>query len=116
MHNYYIKYFFLVIFPISILFSYEVKTIFSQDRIEENESSESILAREQFISVRRAGGPGIVMPVSAYEEALRQKLLITDDKNIPGSLTSLTSWISVNPTGMFYNVTGNNYISGRTNS
>src|SRR5438067_1229725 len=116
MRNYSIRYFFHVIFAISMLFSYEVKTIFSQDRIEENESSESILAREQFISVRRAGGPGIAMPITAYEDALSQKLLITEDKNIPGSLTRLTSWVSVNPTGMFYNVTGNNYISGRTNS
>lgn len=90
--------------------------IFSQNNDEENESGESILQREQFISERRAGGPGKTLPADAYEKAVKQKMLITEDKNIPGSMTATTNWVSVNPTGMFYGVTNNNYISGRTNS
>src|SRR5258706_142831 len=82
----------------------------------ENESSEEIWARESFFVMRRAGGPNKVLPPFTYEIAARQKSLIPEDRNIQNSITRTTSWVSVNPTGMFYNVTGNNYISGRTNS
>ncbi len=88
------------------------KTIYAQDNtgIFENETSEEILAREQFILMRRAGGPGRVLPSNAYANAILQKSLMPKD-NI-----NTTNWVSVNPIGVFYGVTGNNYISGRTNS
>src|SRR5438034_2506369 len=85
---------------------------FSQD----DESPEEIRQREEFIYIRRAGGPGKIIPSGAYQLALQQKSRITEDKNIPFSPTASVSWTSVNPTGMFYAFTNNNYISGRTNS
>jgi len=85
-------------------------------QIYENETGESIWEREQFIYTRRAGGPGMMLPANAYENALRQKETLPMDKNNPRSITSAVNWISVNPIGLFYNFTGNNYISGRTNS
>jgi photosystem II stability/assembly factor-like uncharacterized protein len=89
------------------------KTLYAQNNnsgILENESSEEILAREQFILMRRAGGPGKVLPPNAYEDAIRQKSLMPRDN------TTTVNWVSVNPIGLFYSWTGNNYISGRTNS
>ena len=83
---------------------------------EDAESSEEIFAREQFIYDRRAGGPGKTIPEDAYTNAVLQKLLIPEDRNNPNSITSNINWISVNPIGMFYARTGNNYVSGRTNS
>jgi photosystem II stability/assembly factor-like uncharacterized protein len=82
----------------------------------EGESGEEIMAREQFIYMRRAGGPGKIIPFDAYSNAIVQKSLLPEDRNIPGSKTALVNWVSVNPIGMFYQRTGNNYISGRTNS
>jgi len=87
---------------------------FAQD-ILENETSESIWEREQFIYVRRAGGPGNSLPSDAYADALRHKETMIKD-NETNSMTSMVNWISVNPIGLFYNVTGSNYVSGRTNS
>jgi photosystem II stability/assembly factor-like uncharacterized protein len=87
---------------------------FSQDLLE-NETGESIWEREQFIYMRRAGGPGMVLPPNIYADALRHKETLQKD-NQTHSYTSLVNWISVNPTGMFYLVTNNNYVSGRTNS
>jgi len=107
---------FVIAFLAVILFGGEAKILYSQDGVSENESSEEILAREQFILMRRAGGPGRIMSPFAYEDAIRQKALLQEDKNMHNSFTSTTNWVSVNPAGMFYNVTGNNYISGRTNS
>ncbi|HMQ69523.1 MAG TPA: T9SS type A sorting domain-containing protein [Ignavibacteria bacterium] len=89
---------------------------FCQDNISENESSESILQREEYKLVKRAGGPGKVLPPDTYEKAVIQMRNIPEDRNIPGSSTSFTGWQSVNPTGMFYARTNENYISGRTNS
>jgi len=91
-----------------------VSVTYSQDE-EENESSESIFEREKFINERRAGGPEMKVPSFAYEKAVIQMRNIPEDRNLSNSITSLTSWVSVNPTGMFYGVTNNNYISGRTN-
>jgi len=89
--------------------------VYSQDFEEdENETSETILQREQFINERRAGGPGKVLPKLAHEKAVLQKMKIPEDKNT-NSITSTTSWVSVNPEGMWYEVTDDNYISGRTN-
>lgn len=92
--------------------------IFAQAEVEspENETGEKILAREEFIMTRRAGGPGKILLPSAYPEALIQKSKLPQDKNISGSPTRLGNWVSINPTGMFYQRTNANYISGRTNS
>ena len=105
----------LVFFAV-ILFSGDAKIVYSQTGVSENESSEEIMAREQFILMRRAGGPGKILSPFAYEDAVRQKGLLPDDKNMHNSMTSTTNWVTANPLGMFYAVTNNNYISGRTNS
>lgn len=88
--------------------------IFAQEQ-DENESPESILARDEYINTRRAGGPGITLPLDVYEKAVYQKSLMPEDKNLH-SITSLVNWVSVNPIGMWYQRTNNNYVSGRTNS
>ena len=83
---------------------------------EEGETSETIFERERYISVRRAGGPEKTLPKDAYTNAIIQKSKLVKDSEIQSSVTSGSSWVSVNPVGMFYNLTGSNYISGRTNS
>src|SRR5436853_7019747 len=83
-----------------IIFSTDIKVLYSQDGLE-NESSEEIMERENFIKMRRSGGPGQVLPQFAYELAAQQKSQIQEDRNIQNSITRLTSWVSVNPTGMF---------------
>lgn len=83
---------------------------------ENQETGEEIFLREQFIYMRRAGGPGMTIPPGAYQRALYQKSLLPEDRNIQGSPTATVNWISVNPIGLFYLRTNNNYISGRTNS
>jgi len=82
---------------------------------EEGESEETIYQREQYIYERRAGGPGKKLSKEAYNNAVLQKSRIIKDSETD-SPTSVGGWVSVNPTGMFYNLTGSNYISGRTNS
>lgn len=105
------------IFSLILSFNFNIKIVFAQEEtIFENETGEEILAREQFITMRRAGGPGKVLPPNAYSDALVQKSKMTEDRNVPNSPTSLTNWISINPIGMFYFFTNNNYVSGRTNS
>ena len=89
---------------------------FSQENSEENETSETILQREQYRLERRAGGPGKTVPFDAYEKAVVEMRNLPEDRNLPNSLTSTTGWQSVNPTGMFYGRTNDNYIAGRTNS
>jgi photosystem II stability/assembly factor-like uncharacterized protein len=84
--------------------------------IEEGETSETILQRERYILDKRAGGPGLKLPNDAYEKAVIQMMQMPKDSDVPGSFTSLTSWVSVSPLGMFYARTGANYVSGRTNS
>lgn len=81
---------------------------------EENESGESIRERQEFINVRRAGGPGKVLPKNAYENALKQRQRLVEEENAIDAVSS--SWKSVNPTGMFYQITNANYLSGRTNA
>ena len=83
--------------------------------IYENESGESIREREQYIYVRRAGGPGNILPQNTYEMAARHKETMIKDRET-NSMTSMVNWISINPIGLFYLVTNNNFISGRTNS
>jgi photosystem II stability/assembly factor-like uncharacterized protein len=108
------KNFILIIIVLSI--SLPIIAYSQEETFGENETGEEILAREQFILMRRAGGPGKILPQDAYSNAIKQKNNLPYDKNILSSPTRLTNWISINPSGMFYNVTGNNYISGRTNS
>lgn len=87
-----------------------------EEYLLENETSEEILAREEFILTRRAGGPGQILSPMTYPDAVYQKSLMVRDKDIQQSHTHVTDWVSINPTGMFYQFTNNNYISGRTNS
>ena len=95
-----------------LLFAYQMNYCFAQ----EDESGESILEREEFILTRRAGGPGMKIAFDAYSKAVEQKSNIPEDRNLPGSKTRTTNWLSINPIGMFYQRTNANYISGRTNS
>jgi photosystem II stability/assembly factor-like uncharacterized protein len=88
----------------------------SQSGVVSAESGEEILERESFYNMRRAGGPGKLIPDGSYENAMAQSRRMEKDKNTLNSLTALTNWVSVNPNGLFYNRTGSNYISGRTNS
>lgn len=107
---------FLRLFPFLFIFisvSVNAQSLFNNEE-ENGESSETIFERERFIYERRAGGPGKKLPKDAFTKALIQKNLIQKDSEIDGP-TSAVSWVSVNPTGMFYNLTGSNYISGRTN-
>lgn len=101
---------------IALLIILTTPILFLAQESEENETGESIMQREQFIYVRRAGGPGKKLPPNAYELALREKESLLLDANVLHSLTRSVAWQSVNPTGMFYSRTGNNYIAGRTNS
>ncbi len=89
--------------------------VHSQDP-EESESSEKIEQRERYYIERRAGGPGLKLPPGTYEKAVQHMMQMPKDSDMPGSMTSLTSWVSVNPVGMFYARTNANFISGRTNS
>ncbi|MBS1516862.1 MAG: hypothetical protein JSS91_02115 [Bacteroidetes bacterium] len=89
---------------------------FQNNGENENETSESIMQRQQFINVRRAGGPGKKLPKNALEKAFAQKEKIVKNADISNSITASTRWTSVNPTGMFYQVNNASYISGRTNS
>ncbi|MCE1164215.1 MAG: T9SS type A sorting domain-containing protein [Bacteroidetes bacterium] len=87
-----------------------------EEYLLENESSEEILAREEFILTRRAGGPEQVLSPIVYPNAIIQKSSMVKDRDITNNHTHNNIWISINPTGMFYQFTNNNYISGRTNS
>ncbi len=97
------------------LFIFFSTDLFGQDT-EEFETAETIAQRERYIIDRRAGGPGMKVPDGAYERAVIEKMQIPKDIDMPGSFTAMSSWVSVNPKGMFYSRTGNNFISGRTNS
>ena len=89
--------------------------LFSQEDAE-HETPESIKQREEFIDMRRSGGPERSYTPYAYEFALRNKESMVKDRDIPTSSTRSVNWLSVNPKGLFYSRTNNNYISGRTNS
>ncbi|HTY59980.1 MAG TPA: hypothetical protein VMF59_14255, partial [Bacteroidota bacterium] len=88
-------------------------TAYAQD---EGETPEEIIARQQFMIDIRAGGPGRVIPPDAYAAIVARHLSATPDARVFGSSTGTSTWTSVNPSGLFYRVTNNNYISGRTNS
>jgi hypothetical protein len=83
---------------------------------EQGETPEEIIARQQYMMTMRAGGPGLTIPPDAYARSVAQHLLVTPDTRVFGSTTATITWQSVNPTGLFYQVTGANHISGRTNS
>lgn len=111
----------LFAFSASLFFIFTLNFFFifpaySQDEYENQETSEEIWEREQFILMRRAGGPGKVIQPGAYQIALRQKSLIREDRFIPNSPTASTNWVSINPMGLWYSRTNDNWISGRTNS
>jgi photosystem II stability/assembly factor-like uncharacterized protein len=89
--------------------------VFAQED-EGHETPESIRQREEFVHVRRSGGPERSYTPNAYENALRHKETIVKDKDVQGSLTRSVNWLTANPKGMFYSRTGNNFIAGRTNS
>jgi photosystem II stability/assembly factor-like uncharacterized protein len=93
-------------------------SLFAQNESEEEdgETSETIFQREQFILERRAGGPGMVMAPDAYQKAIQQMKLTKRTSEISDAPFSTATWQSVNPIGMFYQVTNASYISGRTNS
>ena len=106
----------ILIYSLALSLLLPLNKCLAQIELEENENGEEIMAREEFILMKRAGGPGMVMPQDAYSNAILQKNKMIEDRNVQFSPTSTTNWVCINPTGMFYNVTGNNYISGRTNS
>jgi hypothetical protein len=84
---------------------------------EGQESSEEIIARQEYFINLRAGGPGRTIPADAYSQMVVQHLAMTPDTRVFGSTTASTNWTTVNPSGMVYQVTGGaNFISGRTNS
>jgi len=87
-----------------------------QPAVEDEETGDEIMKREAFYHLRRAGGPDKTIPAGGYETARQQTVRLNKDKNSLTVMTSGSSWVSVNPTGLFYNMTGVNYISGRTNS
>lgn len=93
-------------------------SIFAQNEAteEEGETSETIMQREQYILERRAGGPGMVMAPDAYQKAIQQMLRIKRTSELSDAPFGTATWQSVNPVGMFYQVTNASYISGRTNS
>ncbi len=91
-------------------------TPFSARAQEEGESPEEIIARQEYMMNLRAGGPGRTIPPEAYSQMVARHLLVTPDTRIFGSTTASTNWTSVNPSGLVYKVTNNNFISGRTNS
>lgn len=83
---------------------------------DDEETGESILARERYFYTRRAGGPGKVIPEDAQQQALTQHAQLMKEPGRPGVDGLLPSWNSVNPNGLFYSFNGSSYISGRTNS
>jgi photosystem II stability/assembly factor-like uncharacterized protein len=88
---------------------------YAQTSEPEGESPESIIQRDLFIKNRRSGGAEKTLPFDVYSRAMERKRIITEESRQYDNINS-TNWVSVNPNGMFYNVTGVNYISGRTNS
>jgi len=80
-----------------------------------DESPEEIIARQEYMMNLRAGGPGRTVPPDAYAASVARHLLMTRDDRMFGSATGSITWKSVNPSGLFYQFTGGNYISGRTN-
>ncbi len=82
---------------------------------QDDESPEEIIARQEYMMNLRAGGPGRTVPPDAYAASVARHLQMARDDLMFGSATGTIAWKSVNPTGLFYQVTGGNYISGRTN-
>lgn len=106
-NKYFLKYNLFILFILTGL-------TLAQSSEPEGEAPESIIQRELFIRNRRAGGPGKILPEDVYTKAMeRKKIIVEASKN---DNINAVSWVSVNPSGMFYNFDGVNYISGRTNS
>jgi len=83
---------------------------------EEGESSETIMQREEYIYERRAGGPGKTIAPDAYHNAVVQMKNIKRTSELSDAPFNMAAWQSVNPAGMFYQLTNASYISGRTNA
>jgi len=106
-YNYYLRCFLL------FLFLYPGIN-FSQEK-ESDETPETIIQRDLFIRERRAGGPGKILPDNVYTNAMEHKQNMVTASQLNDNVMA-NNWVNVNPNGMFYNLTGVNYISGRTNS
>src|SRR6185436_2809741 len=75
---------------------------------DEEETGESILEREKFYYMRRAGGPGKTIPEGAYERAAAQHQALVKQRKESGVDGTLPAWTSVNPGGLWYYVTDAN--------
>ena len=93
-----------------------VCAVFSAAAQEEGETPAQIIERDQYYRTLHAGGPGLAIPADAYATAVAQHVQVMPDTRVFGSTTASIAWTCVNPSGLFYRVTNNNYISGRTNS
>ncbi len=83
---------------------------------DSEESGEDIIGRELFMHMRRAGGPGRSIPENVYANAVVERQHLDAVTAGLRSVMEVAAWQSVNPSGMFYARTNNNYIAGRTNS
>ncbi len=84
---------------------------------DEGKSGERIIARERYLYEKHAGGPGRRLAPDAYEKAVQEKTRFTQSQALPSlEKTTASPWTSVNAGGTFYNITGANHVSGRTNS
>lgn len=91
-------------------------TLLVGQEIDSEESGEDIVGRELFMHMRRAGGPGRSIPENAYANAVVDRLRLDAEAAERRSAMNVSAWQTVNPSGMFYARTNNNYIAGRTNS
>ncbi|HLX12985.1 MAG TPA: hypothetical protein VKS81_09235, partial [Bacteroidota bacterium] len=81
--------------------------------MDDDESGESVRAREEFFHTRRAGGYGKTIPQGAYERALEQKMELAKRNSTRRVASSAPSWVSATQGGINY---GSGYASGRANS
>ncbi|MBS1492405.1 MAG: T9SS type A sorting domain-containing protein [Bacteroidetes bacterium] len=107
---------FLYLFAVLSLILSNNFVLAQADDEENEETSETIFQREQYIYERRAGGPGKIISPDAYHNAIVQMQQMKRTSEIPDAPYGTATWQSVTPTGMFYQVTNANYVSGRTNS
>ena len=91
------------------------KTAGGAKRWQEDESEE-VLERQKYFAMRRAGGLGKHVPPNAYAAAVKQAARVPNTRDFFSNPFSGISWVNYNPSGLFYEVTNNNTISGRTNS
>ncbi len=102
------------IIPVILLFILVGLPAYAQDP-EDGESGDEIIARYKYLYEKHAGGPGRKLALDAYAKAVQEKIRSVQAQPFMFTQT-LTPWTSLNPSGMIYQKTGANYISGRTNS